>query len=207
MLCYAITDRKALHNKNVTAFVQKAIVAGIDYLQIREKDLNDKELYALVKECVSLAKDSKTKILVNDRLDIAIAAGADGVHLGGHSVTTEVVKSHAPENFIIGVSTHDRAEASKAESGGADFIAYGPVFTTPSKAGYGPPKGIANLESIIGMMNIPVFPLGGINENNLEALFALPIGGIASISLFQNAKNLARIVADIQKQTIKTDYE
>lgn len=198
-LVYAISDRLALNNESLPSFAERASRAGIDMLQIREKDLDDRPLCELVKECVARSSGSNMRILVNDRLDIAVAAGAHGVHLGGHSVDATAVRAVAPPEFIIGVSTHNATEIQKAVDGGADFITFGPVFFTASKAKYGPPVGIDALKSVLNTYKIPTIPLGGITPENLQSVLSLPVKGVASISLFQNADNLATIVETIHK--------
>jgi thiamine-phosphate pyrophosphorylase len=200
LLLYAITDRRNLHGREVESFAREAATAGIDMLQIREKDLSGAELYSLVLKVARTVEGSDMRILVNDRLDVALAAGAHGVHLGGHSIPTEVARAAAPEGFIIGVSTHSREEALQAKDGGADFITFGPVFHTPSKARYGPPVGTAALARCCDETGMKVLPLGGINEENYPQLLRLPISGLAAISLFQNAANLGVLVDRIRKK-------
>lgn len=196
-LAYAISNRRALNGEPLPSFVERAAKASIDYFQVREKDLTDRDLCSLVRQCVARAAGSLMRILVNDRLDIAVAAGAHGVHLGGHSVDTETVRAAAPGDFIIGVSTHNDDEIRAAR--GADFITFGPVYSTASKAKYGPPVGPDALRRIISEGALPVFPLGGINETNLGEILSLPVRGVAAISLFQNADNLATIVKTIHR--------
>jgi thiamine-phosphate pyrophosphorylase len=199
LLLYAITDRKHLRGREVEGFARDAGMAGIDMLQIREKDLSDAELYSLVLRAVKAVEGSGMRVLVNDRLDVALAAGAQGVHLGGHSAPTEVVRAAVPEGFIIGVSTHNRQEALLARAGGADFITFGPVFPTPYKDRYGPPVGTEALARLCDEIEIKVLPLGGINEENYLPLLHLPISGLAAISLFQNAVNLGELVGRIRE--------
>lgn len=199
--CYAITDRRALGGiEGLRRFVDRAVTAGIDLIQIREKDLTDRDLYELTRAAVDVAWGSATRIIVNDRLDIAVAAGAHGIHLGGHSVEADIVRRHAPAGFLIGVSTHSLEEAQRAKAHGADFITFGPVWFTASKARYGPPQGLKALQEILETIDIPVFPLGGITAEHLPELYPLPIAGIAAISLFQNAADLATMVQTIRQR-------
>jgi thiamine-phosphate pyrophosphorylase len=197
LLIYAISDRRSL-DVDLPTYVARAVAAGVDMFQVREKDLTDRELYELMKRCVGAVSGSM-KMLVNDRLDIAVAARADGVHLGGHSAPVKTVRKHAPPGFLIGVSTHNLAEAQKAEDGGADFITFGPVFYTASKAKYGPPVGVPALTDILAQVHVPVFALGGINRGNLAELAHLPVAGISGISMFQAADDLAQTVTGIRR--------
>jgi thiamine-phosphate pyrophosphorylase len=195
---YAISDQKALSGGDLTAFAGLAAASNLDLLQIREKELPDNQLIELVRECVN--SSGAMKILVNDRLDIALAAGADGVHLTTRSVSPTQVRAIAGADFIIGCSTHSLAEAEKAQSSGADFITFGPIFHTPSKAEYGPPVGIDALRQVLAEIDIPVFPLGGISCKNISELLLLPIAGIAAISLFQNADSLPDVISSLQQR-------
>ena len=144
LLCY-ITDRRQLRAVSLAAVIRETLRAGVDMVQIREKDLATRELIALVEEALSASRErgrGDARVVVNDRLDVALAAGAEGVHLGAHSMPVQVVRRVAPPPFVLGVSCHSLGEAIAAESGGADYLVLGPVFETPSKLGYGPPLGL-----------------------------------------------------------------
>jgi thiamine-phosphate pyrophosphorylase len=198
---YAITDRHSLPGggRTLINFIESAVAADVDMIQIREKDMPDRELLALTGSAVKIAAGSRTRILVNDRLDIALASGAAGVHLGGHSALPADIRRAAPPGFLIGFSTHNLQEIHIAVDGRADFVTFGPVFHTSSKAKYGPPVGIDALEEACKVATLPLFPLGGIKEDNYRELLGLPIAGLSSISLFQNAVDLSRIVAEIRR--------
>lgn len=206
-MLYAITDRRSLPGGEsaLEGFISRAVAAGIDMIQIREKDLPDGELFALTQRAVAIAQGGATRILVNDRLDVALAAGAAGVHLGGHSAPTPAVREAAPEGFLIGVSTHNPEEVERAVAGGADFITFGPVFYTPSKAKYGPPLGKAALARACSSAPLPVFPLGGIKSDNYSELLDYAVAGLAAISLFQGADDLAALAATIRKDAEARD--
>jgi thiamine-phosphate pyrophosphorylase len=187
--CY-ITDRRTAGGAEaLLGFVERAVAAGVDWIQIREKDLTARELCELARRVVGLAHGRATRILVNERVDIALLAGAQGVHLPARSLAPRLLRSIVPEGFLIGVSTHLAEEVRAAEAEGADYVVYGPVFATPSKAAYGPPQGIDRLREAVGAVRIPVLALGGITEANAAECLAAGAGGIAGISLFQRRKD------------------
>ncbi len=167
--------------------MKRLLTRGIDYIQIREKDLSTRELYELSGSIEAMARRTKTRILVKDRLDVALAAGLDGIHLGGTSAEIGVVRSFlAGSPMQIGVSTHSVEEVSRAALNGADYVTFGPVFSTPSKAAFGPPQGIEKLREAAKAVRIPVLALGGINRGNMQMCLDAGAAGIAAIRLFQD---------------------
>lgn len=208
-LCY-VTDRKLLSVSHDTeALLQQIVSAGearVEWIQIREKDLPAREVLEIA--CRALASvPNATKVIVNDRLDVALASGAAGVHLGAASIpATDAVPwcraGNAPENFLIGVSCHSLREAMQAEQAGASYIFFGPIYETPSKLQFGPPQGIARLAEVCRSVRIPVFAIGGINAKNARACAETGVAGVAAIRLFQDALDgaeLSRIVAKLRK--------
>jgi thiamine-phosphate pyrophosphorylase len=149
--------------------------------------LSARVLYELARKAAAISNGSTTRLLVNDRFDIARAAGADGVHLTTRSLPTNVVRSICGENFLIGVSTHSVETALDARAGGADFVVFGPVFETPSKQIYGEPQGLEKLRGVTGALHgFPVLAIGGITLENAGDCFRAGASGIAAITLFQN---------------------
>ena len=203
-LVYAITDRRILPRKSASEladlreFIASAIAAEVDLLQIRERDLPARDLLWIADAAAEMAAGSKTKILINDRSDIA-ACAAVGVHLTTKSIDPTVVRSVFGHEMLIGASTHSLQEASAAATAGADFIVFGPVFETESKRQYGPPVGIEQLAKVTSVLGIPVLALGGIDENNFRRALGAGADGIAGISLFARADNLIRVVRTIKQ--------
>ena len=197
IICY-VTDRKSLaegdNGADVIGRIRATIAAGVDWVQIREKVLSGRELLGLVREAV--AAGGSARVIVNDRLDMALAAGAAGVHLGRESLgARDVVRwckssgGNAPADFLVGVSCHSLADAREAESAGAAYIFFGPVFDTPSKRGMGEPQGVARLEEICRSVAIRVLAIGGVNEQNAGDCIRAGAAGIAAIRLFQDTRD------------------
>jgi thiamine-phosphate pyrophosphorylase len=141
--------------------------------------------------------------MVNDRLDVALAAQAHGVHLGTHSMPVNLVRRLAPREFVVGVSCHSLEEALAAETAGADYILLGPIFATPSKLRYGPPLGLARLREVTLRVSIPVLALGGITVDHIAACRENGAAGIAGIRIFQDSDSVEELVRDIRRQTGK----
>jgi thiamine-phosphate pyrophosphorylase len=175
MIRYYVTDRR---QADVLACAARAIRNGIDMIQIREKDLPARELFDLVCRLRDLAAGTNTRILVNDRLDIALAAGVDGVHLPSNGLLPGRVR---PLVKLLGVSTHDVQEAIAAENARADFIVFGPVFDSPGKKAVG----IEAMRQVISAVRIPVLAIGGITAANTGEVLNAGAAGIAGIRLFQ----------------------
>lgn len=178
--------------------IRKAAAAGVDWIQIREKDLPARGLAEIAKRAIGCTLRTSTQIVLNDRLDVALATGAAGVHLGESSISVETVsewrRSAGPTDFRIGVSCHSMEAALAAEDSGADYIFFGPVFATPSKAAYGAPQGIDNLQRVCRAVRIPVLAIGGVTVENAGSCIAAGARGVAAIRLFQESDDLSVLV-------------
>jgi len=175
MIRYYVTDRQ---QGDVLAYAARAIRGGVDMIQVREKDLLARELFELVCRIRDLAGGTKTRILVNDRLDVALAAAIDGVHLPADGLPPEQVR---PLVKLLGVSTHTLEEALRAERARADFIVFGPVFDSPGKTAVG----LEPLRQVCSRIRIPVLAIGGITAGNEQEALAAGAAGVAAIRLFQ----------------------
>jgi thiamine-phosphate pyrophosphorylase len=202
-----VTDRRGLELGEPSAQtlrdrIRSAAAAGVGWIQIREKDLEARALFELVRIAVADTRGSGTRILVNDRLDIALAAGAGGVHLGEKSMPVREMdrwrRTAGHAEFQIGVSCHSLEAVHTAERDGADYVIFGPVFATPSKAAFGVPQGIETLRVVSATVVIPVLAIGGVTAENAGSCIAAGAAGVAAIRLFQEARDLKAVVASLQ---------
>ena len=233
LLCY-VTDRQNLvpaetsgarHTldgpKILLQKIAAAASAGVDWIQIREKDLSGRECGTLTGEAMRLASSATakaaispkteaereqfpTRILVNDRLDVALATHAGGVHLGGKSLPPEEAQRlvrtlDLEKDFLIGVSCHSLEAAKAAERGGADYLFFGPVFATPSKAAYGAPQGLKRLAEVCRAVAVPVLAIGGITLENAADCLSASASGIAAIRLFQDAPDMGAVARALRE--------
>jgi thiamine-phosphate pyrophosphorylase len=211
ILCY-VTDRRNLFVRAGVA-AEVALVdkigaiaaAGVDWVQIREKDLSGRQLAALTREAI--VRSASTQVIVNDRIDIAIAEGAAGAHLGESGlpvaeaarwVSTKCFVG-AKRDFFIGASCHSLERATAAVRDGADCIFFGPVFATPSKVQFGEPQSVKKLAAVCGAVHVPVIAIGGITVENAGECIAAGATGIAAIRLFQDAADPVAIVSALKK--------
>ncbi len=186
MILYYITDRRQLRG-DLPATIGAAGRAGVDWVQIREKDLSARELEGLTRQAVGLVGPGATRILVNSRVDVALAASAAGVHLPADALAASAVRRVTPKGFLVGVSCHSVKEVRRAEEEGADCVVFGPVFDTASKKSYGPPRGVALLKEACRAAQIRVLALGGVTLENATACLDAGAAGLAGISLFQGS--------------------
>ena len=194
---YLITDRRLLNGENLLDKVEQALKGGARAVQLREKDLGGRELLDLARKMRALTKAHGAKLLINDRIDIALACGADGVHLGEESISPQDARRLLGPDRLIGCSTHSAAQLELAEAGGADFAVFGPVYFTPSKAAFGPPLGEDALRKACARVRIPVFALGGVGAENIHEVIAAGAEGAAMISAILAAKDPGEAAADI----------
>jgi thiamine-phosphate pyrophosphorylase len=203
-----VEDRKARE----TLLLKIAAAADVDWIQIREKDLSGRDCGSLTREALQWAAKSlasnaaRTRILVNDRLDVALSESAGGVHLGENGLPLPQAKRLAnaqaqSEDFLIGMSCHSLEAARVAASDGADYLFFGPVFATPSKAAFGAPQGLERLAEVCRAVSVPVLAIGGITLANVSACLVAGASGIAAIRLFQDAPDMHSLVQSLRKLT------
>ena len=186
---------------SILRLVQAAVDAEVPLLQIREKALPARVLYELTTRAGEITCGSKTRLLVNDRSDIARAAGADGVHLTTHSLPADVVRRIYGPEFLIGVSTHSLEAARDAAKAGADFVVFGPVFETESKRVYGAPQGLEKLREVTTeLREFSVVAIGGITLDNVERCFAAGASGVAAIRLLSDVASMELTVEKIRNE-------
>ena len=180
---YLISDRRQIPaGKDLLGMTAELLQTGIRMFQLREKDLPAAQLYPLALKLRQLTRQHNCLFLINDRIDLALAADADGVQLGNHSVPTAVARQLLGPDKLLGVSTHHPDEISSAATAGADFVTYGPIYPTPSKAAYGDPVGLDSLYSACHAAPLPVFALGGIKPGNIKQTLQAGAHGTAMIS-------------------------
>lgn len=205
MRVYLISNRSALFPPNepfseaeaarrLCVLAERAAEAGIDYFQLREKDLSARLLHDLAVRLVAVLKGTGTRLLVNDRFDIALAAGASGVHLTTGSIDARVLRPLVPKGFLIGVSVHDEPEIERAE-GAADFAVCGPVFETPGKLCLG----LDRFSELVVQTSLPLLALGGVTADNAARLRAAGAAGYAGIRLFTQTDDYRDLVSRLKK--------
>jgi thiamine-phosphate pyrophosphorylase len=176
-LRYLITDHTPL------AAISRALSLGVELIQLREKHLSTRELTAHVREVLELENPKGTRILVNDRTDVALACGAHGVHLRSHSIAPATLRRITPPGFLIAVSCHSIEDIEVAA--GADFVVLAPIFETPGK---GPALGLRYLAQAVHSTDVPVLALGGVTRERVPVCLRLGAAGVAGIRLFQDAR-------------------
>lgn len=180
---YLITDRKLFDSIDALyKVVDEALSAGVKALQLREKDMMARELLGIAYRLRDLTWRHQAKLFINDRLDIALSVRADGIHVGQSGIPVRDLRRVAGKDFLIGYSAHSPEEAAEADKEGADFITFGPVFSTPSKMKYGSPVGLKSLREAAGKVGLPVFGIGGIKSINILDVISSGASGIALIS-------------------------
>jgi thiamine-phosphate pyrophosphorylase len=185
---YLITDRRQTRGRELLTIIEQALAGGVRAVQLREKDLPGKELFLLAENTKALCARYRAQLFINDRIDVALAVDADGVQLGNDAIPIDAARELLGESKLIGASTHSLKEGLAAEQAGADFILFGPVYFTPSKAAYGKPQGLESLKEVVEKISLPVYAIGGVNPENTAAVKKTGARGVAVISAVMSAE-------------------
>lgn len=192
---YFVTDRKQTAGRPLVDVIHAALDGGVRAIQLREKDLEGGELCRLASEIRTLTERYQAQLLINDRIDVALAVDADGVQLGQNSFSVTIARQLLGTKKLIGVSTHSPAEIIAAA--GADFIVFGPVYFTPSKAAYGEPQGVARLQHAVQQSPVPLIAIGGIKREHIAAVIETGAQGIGVITAISAAADPAQAAREL----------
>jgi thiamine-phosphate pyrophosphorylase len=193
---YLITDRTQTKGRDLLWLIEQALDAGVQAIQLREKDLPGRDLFSLAEKVSQLCHNYHSALFVNERIDIALAVDAAGVQLGKASVPIVVARQLLGAQKMIGLSTHSLDEALAAQQQGADFVLFGPVHFTPSKAAYGPPQGLEKLREIVEKISLPVYAIGGIKLADISDLRRMGVFGVAVISAIMSSDDPKKATSD-----------
>ena len=194
---YLVTDRAQTGGRDPLAVLEQALAGGVKAVQLREKDLSGKALFELAEKTRRLCDRYQASLLINDRIDVALAVDAAGVQITGVSLPVDVARNLLGPRKLLGASTHSLEEARQAQNDGADFILFGPVYLTPSKAAFGAPKGLQTLKKILANVSLPVYAIGGIKAEHIAELRSLGVRGVALISAIIGAADPKEAAASL----------
>jgi thiamine-phosphate pyrophosphorylase len=186
---YLITDRQQTGGRELLRVIEQALAGGVRAVQLREKDLGGRDIFLLAEKVKRLCESFRASLFINDRVDVALGVDADGVQLGSASMPVEAARALLGEKKLIGLSTHSLGEALAAERAGADFVLFGPVYFTPSKAAYGKPQGLASLAEVVEKISLPVYAIGGIKSEKVAEIKKTGVRGVALISAIMSASD------------------
>lgn len=197
---YVITDRRLSGGRPLRDIVERAISGGSTCIQLREKDLPAKSLYEICLDLLAVTRKKKTALIVNDRLDVALAAGADGVHLGQDDLPPAAARRLMPPEMVLGVSVDNVEQAREAEAAGATYLGAGSVFATPTKADAGEPIGLEVFAAICRSVTLPVVGIGGIHAGNAGEVIQCGGAGVAVISAVVGAEDIENAAQEISAE-------
>jgi len=197
---YLVTDRNQTGGRDLLWVLEQALDGGLKAIQLREKDLSGRDLFSLAERSHKLCQAYDAALFINDRVDVAMAVDAAGVQLSQTSLPVITTRALLGPQKIIGVSTHSLREAKEAEQNGADFVLFGPVYFTASKAAYGAPQGLPALKTIVDNISLPVYAIGGIKRENIESTKKLGVRGVALISAIVSAESPKETAAKMLRQ-------
>jgi thiamine-phosphate pyrophosphorylase len=200
---YLVTDRGLARGRSTLDIVQAAVTGGVTCVQLREKDCSTLEFIEQALAIKAILNARKVPLIINDRLDVALAVAADGVHLGQNDMPLETAKKIAGPSMLIGISAESVQDAVDAEKGGADYLGVSPIYATPTKTDTAPPLGLEGLREIRKRVKIPLVGIGGLNESNAAEVIRNGADGVAVVSAIvaaddpgTAAKTLKQIIAE-----------
>ncbi len=179
---YLVTDRALAAPKTIEETVAAAIGGGVSMVQLREKEISTRDFLLLARRLLTILRPAGVPLIINDRLDVALAAGADGVHLGQSDLPGREARRIMGPSAIIGLSVETMKQLQEAEELDLDYLAASPVFATSTKTDTAPPWGLAGLAALQSQTNLPIIAIGGINQTNAEAVLLAGADGVAVVS-------------------------
>jgi thiamine-phosphate pyrophosphorylase len=179
---YLVTDRKQTGGRDLEEVLVGALEGGVRAIQLREKDLDTIEVFRLGERLLARTRAAGAALVVNDRVDLAMALGADGVHLTRKSLPPREARALVGPDMLLGVSCHNLEDVREAVDGGVDFLALGPIYSTPSKAAYGPPLTPEILRRARAICALPILAIGGIGPERVSEVMTAGADGVAAIS-------------------------
>ena len=200
---YVIIDKRMIKDKSLFQAARGAIEGGATAIQLREKEPESRDLCNLASSLKKIAKKRKVLFIVNDRIDIAQAVDADGVHLGSEDLPVRVARKILGNNKIIGATVRNPSQALKAQKEGADYVSLGPIFSTRTKKNLPPPRGLKAITRIKKKVKIPLIVIGGINRYNVTSVIRAGADGVAVADAVVEAKNIRKAAQELLKQIKK----
>ena len=195
---YLVTDRALARGRPLADVVRAAVAGGVTCVQLREKEASAREFAAAARELVALLRPLGVPLIVNDRIDVALAAGADGVHVGQQDLSVADARRLGPPGWIVGVSAESVADAARAERDGADYVGASPVFATPTKADHAPPLGLAGLRALRAATKLPLVAIGGLHAGNARETIRAGADGLAVVSAIVAADDPRAAAAELR---------
>jgi thiamine-phosphate pyrophosphorylase len=197
---YLVTDRTLSRDRSLSTIVEAAVSGGVTCVQLREKDCSTREFMVEARALKKLLGPLSIPLIINDRLDIALASGANGVHLGQADMTIEDARRISPDSLVIGISAESLEDAVRAEWQGADYIGISPVFSTPTKTDTAPPLGLDGVKLLSAAVSIPTVGIGGINKTNAASVIRAGADGIAVVSAIVSADDPGEAARELRHQ-------
>ena len=196
---YLVTDRGLARGRSTLEIVQAAVQGGVTCVQLREKECSTLDFIEQARTIKDFLKARGVPLVINDRVDVALAVEADGVHLGQTDMPLEIAKKILGDSMIIGISAESLADAVEAEKGGADYLGVSPIYATPTKTDTAPPLGLEGLQTIRKAVNIPLVGIGGLNRDNSAAVILNGGDGVALVSAIVAADDPAQAAGELRR--------